>query len=62
MSQPVQKQHGDLDRQIQMLKKHAKKEGYAVSGVYADVASGLNDKRKGFWKMFADASRVFILI
>ena len=65
VSQPIQRQHGDLDRQVDRLKKVASKRGYKVSSTYTDVASGLNDKRRGLRRMFKDAaggkfSRVFI--
>lgn len=57
VSQPIQKANGDLDRQVELVKDEASKRDLYVSGVYTDVASGLNDKRRGLWKMCHDARR-----
>jgi len=57
VSQQIQKKHGDLERQIQTAKRAAEKDNKTVVAVYTDVASGLNDKRKGLKKMFSGAAK-----
>jgi len=57
VSQPIQKQNGDLGRQADLLTRKAHEHNYSVRGVYQDVGSGLNDKRRGLIKMFSDAAK-----
>ena len=46
------KQKPDLDNQIELLKQFCFTNGYTISGIYADIASGISfDKRKDFFKM-----------
>lgn len=50
MSTPKQKP--DLNNQIELLKQFCFTNGYTISGIYADIASGISfDKRKDFFKM-----------
>ena len=46
---PASKQRstGDLDRQLTELRQCCASKGYILAGIYSDVASGLNDNRKG---------------
>lgn len=46
-----QKQHGDLDRQLQRLSEHCAKKKYHVDSILKDVGSGLSDSRKGLLKL-----------
>ncbi len=46
-----QKQHGDLDRQLQRLSEHCVKKKYRVESILKDVGSGLSDSRKGLLKL-----------
>jgi predicted site-specific integrase-resolvase len=55
VSQPIQKTNGDLDRQVELVKDEASKRDLCVARIYTDVASGLNDKRRGLWKMCHEA-------
>ena len=49
MSTPKQKP--DLNNQIELLKQFCFTNGYTISGIYADIASGISfDKRKDFFK------------
>ncbi|MHA1339032.1 MAG: IS607 family transposase, partial [Promethearchaeota archaeon] len=48
---------GDLDRQIDSLVKYAKRKGYKNIKIYKDVASGLNEKRTGLWRMIDAAEK-----
>ena len=49
------KQKKDLENQIEMLKQFCFSNGYIISGVFADVASGINfEKRKEFFSMLDD--------
>ena len=47
VSASKQKVTGDLERQLTELKQYCANKGYLLAGIYSDVASGLNDKRKG---------------
>ena len=49
------KQKKDLENQIEMLKQFCFSNGYIISGIYVDVASGINfEKRKEFFAMLDD--------
>lgn len=49
------KQKADLENQIQMLKQFCFSNGYCISRVFSDIASGINfEKRKDFLKMLDD--------
>ena len=46
------KQKPDLNNQIELLKQFCFTNGYTISGIYLDIASGISfDKRKDFFKM-----------
>ena len=47
----TQKQKKDLSNQIETIRKYANENGYSVSEVYSDIASGLNYDRGEFQKM-----------
>jgi len=47
-----QKKKGDLDRQKQSLLEYAKAKNYNVTTIIEDIASGLNENRKGLSKLF----------
>ncbi len=54
------KQRGDLERQIVSIKANCCKNGVKPVKIYYDVASGINDKRKGLKKLLDDApKRIF---
>lgn len=60
-----QKTRGDLDRQISMIEKYVIYQNPSNLEVIIDVASGLNDKRKGIVKLLNmiqndEVSRIFI--
>lgn len=44
-----------LERQVQMLKAHAKEQRWTVSAVYTDIGKGSVRNRKGLSMMVADA-------
>ena len=49
------KQKHDLENQVELLKQFCFTNGYTVSGVYSDVASGINfEKRSSFFEMLDD--------
>jgi len=49
------KQKADLENQIQMLKQFCFSNGYCISRVFSDIASGISfEKRKDFFKMLYD--------
>lgn len=49
------KQKCDLERQVDMLKQFCYMNGYCVSGIFCDVASGISfEKRKEFFKLLDD--------
>lgn len=41
------KQKKDLENQVMFLRQFCVSKGYAVSDVFTDIASGMNEKRKG---------------
>ena len=45
------KQREDLTRQISRLEAHCQREGYSLTRVYKDVASGLHDGRPGLARL-----------
>jgi len=51
------KQKGDLARQIESVKETVKNSGLIPVKVYTDIASGVNDKRKGLKKMLDDVPK-----
>ena len=57
VSSHKQSKRGDLERQVEQLKEHAKKISLKVNHVYKDVASGWNTRRKNLWKMVRDARK-----
>lgn len=49
------KQKVDLENQIQMLKQFCFSNGYCISKIFSDIASGISfEKRKDFFKMLDD--------
>ena len=57
VSSSRQKTRGDLERQMEALRRHCLEAGFKVVSEYRDVGSGLNDKRQGLLKMLRDAAR-----
>lgn len=48
----TQKQKADLENQVAMLKQFCFSNGYRISGIYSDIASGISfEKRKDFFKL-----------
>jgi len=45
-------QKEDLERQIENLKSYCATKGYKVAKILTDIASGLNENRKGLRKLF----------
>lgn len=49
------KQKNDLENQINLLKQFCFSNGYKISKIYSDIASGISfEKRKGFFLMLDD--------
>ena len=49
------KQKSDLNNQIELLKQFCFTNGYTISGIYSDIASGISfEKRNDFFKMLDD--------
>jgi len=55
-----QEKHGDLDRQLEVLRKFAEKKGYRIVAEIKDRASGLKEDRKGLKKIFELAEKGLI--
>lgn len=55
VSSSRQKKSGDLSRQRDQARLHCEGSGYSIAGEYLDVGSGLNDNRRGLFKMLKDA-------
>ncbi len=51
VSSSKQKEQGDLDRQIELLKKYAIEHGYEIIDIVTDVDSGLKEDRKSLQKL-----------
>ena len=56
VSQPIQKKNGDLERQVDVIRRKIAELGKEPEGIYTDVASGMNPNRKGLLKLFSDAA------
>ena len=52
VSSRKQAEQGDLDRQVEVLRKYAGEQGYEVVAVIKDVGSGLKENRPGLKKLF----------
>lgn len=53
----AQKQKPDLENQIQMLKQFCFSNGYRISGIYSDIASGISfEKRKDFFRLLDEVT------
>jgi len=48
---------GNLERQLERLRAYAREKGYRVVAEYSDVASGLNQKRRGLERVLKSAER-----
>jgi len=57
VSSRKQAEQGDLDRQVEALRRFASENGYEVVSVITDVGSGLNTKRRGLRKLFEKVVR-----
>lgn len=55
-----QEQHGDLERQLEPLRKYTQKRGYRVIEEIKDRASGLKEDRKGIKRIFDLAGKGLI--
>ena len=51
----------DLERQVKRCEDFCVAKGYSVDLVFKEIASGMNDKRKKFWKM-VDSSPTVIVV
>ncbi len=51
VSSNKQKEQGDMDRQVELLRKYANEQGYIVVDVITDVGSGLKEDRRGLKKL-----------
>ena len=52
VSSRKQGEQGDLDRQVEVLKKYAVEQGYEIVAVIKDVGSGLKENRPGLKRLF----------
>jgi len=57
VSSHKQYKRGDLERQLDVLREHARNNNREIYTVYKDVGSGLNTKRKGLWRLLQDAKK-----
>jgi len=51
VSSAKQRDQGDLDRQVEFLKRYAEERGYRIVDVITDVGSGLKEDRRGLKKL-----------
>lgn len=57
VSSHKQYKRGDLERQLEVLRAHARNNNREIYKVYKDIGSGLNTKRKGLWRLLRDAKK-----
>jgi len=57
-----QKQKEDLKRQITRVQEFANSNGYVVSKIFSEVASGINDSRKELIKILQDVTWSVLII
>ena len=55
-------QRSDLERQVEYLKGYCSAKGYNVVDILTDVASGLNEKRRGLKKLFEYVGKVDVVV
>lgn len=51
VSSNKQKEQGDLDRQVELLRRYANEQGYIIVDVITDAGSGLKEERRGLKKL-----------
>ena len=51
VSSNKQKEQGDLDRQVELLRRYANEQGYIIVDIITDAGSGLKEERKGLKKL-----------
>ncbi len=56
VSSSKQREQGDLDRQVELLKKYANEMGYIIVDIITDVGSGLKEERRGLKKLLGIAT------
>lgn len=57
VSTKKQAEAGNLERQMQRLREYAENNGFTVCGEFSDIASGLNQKRRGLTSVLKVAER-----
>lgn len=62
VSTKKQKESGNLERQKERLLNYCREKEYVVVHIYEEVASGLNDARRGLLKMFSRITEVEAII
>lgn len=51
----------DLIRQVERCEEYCRSKGYSISKIYKEIASGMNDNRKKFWKMIDDNNTIIVI-
>lgn len=51
----------DLERQVQRCEAYCAGKGHSVDKIYKEIASGMNDHRPQFWKMFDNDYTVIVV-
>lgn len=51
----------DLNRQIKRCEEFCLAKGYSISTIYKEIASGMNDNRKQFWKMINSNPTIIVI-
>lgn len=64
VSSVKQRDQGDLDRQVEFLKRYAEERGYRIIDVITDVGSGLKENRRGLKKLlkFVTSRKVDVVL
>jgi predicted site-specific integrase-resolvase len=51
----------ELEYQIERIVQFCTAKGYSVDKIYKEVASGMNDNRRGLWKMFNNDYSIIVV-
>lgn len=51
----------EMEYQVQRCKDYCLAKGYSIEKIYQEVASGMNDNRKQFWKMIESKPTVIVV-
>jgi len=51
----------EMEYQVQRCESYCVAKGYSINKIYKEVASGMNDNRKEFWKMMDSSPSIIVI-